>query len=113
MDTDSPYFSLPETSLEASIPTDRRSFYEALKKHFVVTDDGSVRTTGQVKLEWSGRVMICLSAKTYIAFSWRTEENGTLKIFDVKLSTKGVSKVTNDISAGYVFFHAWCLIILN
>lgn len=98
MDTDSLYFSLSHPSLDASISKEFEDIYDALKNYYLVLNTNTARTPGLFKLEWKGTGMICMNSKTYVGFSLQKRRDGTNAFTNVKMSTKGVSKASSNLS---------------
>ena len=90
MDTDSNYMAISAEKLEDIVKPDLKEEFEVKKKNWLAWDKWSSRTPGRFKLEFQGRRMITLSSKCYFGEEHDCNKN--------KLSTKGVSKIQNDLT---------------
>ena len=90
MDTDSNYMAISAEKLEDIVKPDLKEEFEVKKKNWLAWDKWSSRTPGLFKLEFQGRRMIALSSKCYFGEEHDCKKN--------KLSTKGVSKIQNDLT---------------
>ena len=75
--------------LEDIVKPELQTELEAKKKEWLAWDKWSSRTPGLFKLEFQGQLMIALCSKCYYTEDSEGEN---------KLSTKGVSKIQNDLT---------------
>jgi hypothetical protein len=85
-DTDSAYLALSKPSLDEIIKPEMRAEYEAVRREWFANDEDlySTRKPGLFKTEYESTQMVCLCAKTYIAYDETTDH--------FKVSTKGLQK---------------------
>ena len=88
-DTDSIIAAYESKNLDDLVKDDLKEEYLRYgKEMFLATDGYTKRTPGLLKEEWGGLGIIALCSKTYI--TWNDS--------DKKISSKGLSKRTNDFS---------------
>ena len=90
MDTDSMYLALTEEKLEDILKPAMKEDYEREKNKWLVTKKEDRRIPGLFKEEFKGEGMVALCSKMYYVKGLTPGKN--------KLSCKGVSKKTNNLS---------------
>jgi hypothetical protein len=90
MDTDSLYFAITESALEAVVRPELRTEFDACKQQWLAWDTWSNRTPGLFKLEFEGNKAIALCSKCYFV-------EGDKKS---KHSSKGMSARHNSLTWG-------------
>lgn len=89
-DTDSVYLSISKPKLKDLVKPELRNEFDKICCEWFVDPEKpyTKRKPGLFKTEFEGTAMCCLCSKTYIAINSITDEK--------KLSSKGLSKITND-----------------